>query len=203
MKLKICGMTRQEDINCAMSLGYDFCGFIFHPRSPRHIAPERAARLETGPMRRVGVFVDQTGSRIVEIMRIARLDYAQLHGAQTEADTDRIGAESVIRVLWPDRYPAVTGLEEEAAKMRCAFFLLDAGKSGGGSGQALAWSDLATLALPAPWFLAGGLDCDNIRAALARCSPDGLDFNSGLELAPGQKCVVKMGKAARVAREAR
>lgn len=187
MKLKICGVTRQEDLDVANSLGFDFCGFIFHAKSPRYIAPEASARLQSGKMRRIGVFVNQTASEILPIMQVARLDYVQLHGCQTPADCQKIGTERVIRVLWPQRYADAREMEKEAATYSCAFYLLDAGVEGGGSGQALDWRELAGLRLPAPWFLAGGLDPENIDSALAGCAPWGLDLNSGLEDSPGIK----------------
>ncbi|MBD5553482.1 MAG: phosphoribosylanthranilate isomerase [Desulfovibrio sp.] len=201
MMLKICGMTRQADLDCAQELGFDFCGFIFHAKSPRHLAPQMAAGLQSGVMRRVGVFVEHEPGEILEIMRIARLDYAQLHGDYDREAVALIGAGRVIRVLWPQRYAAREAMLREAAKADCAWYLLDAGPSGGGSGAALAWRELAGLALPAPWFLAGGLAAGNVGPALAACSPHGLDFNSGLEQSHGCKSHAKMRAAVRALAE--
>lgn len=201
MKLKICGMKRQADLDCAARLGFDFCGFIFHEKSPRYCEPAAAAKLKTGKMARVGVFLNQEAAEIIKIMRTAKLDYAQLHGAQTERDALRIGKDRVIRVLWPQRYENMDSLRAEAAKWDCALFLLDAGQSGGGSGRSLDWGDLARLDLPAPWLLAGGLGAHNAREALERCSPWGLDFNSCLEDGPGLKNHDKMLAAVLAARQ--
>lgn len=201
MMLKLCGITRQADLDCAQELGFDFCGFIFHAKSPRHVLPQTAAGLQSGAMKRVGVFVEHAPSEILEIMRIARLDYAQLHGNYGPEAVGMIGAGRVIRVLWPQRYATRAELEQEAAKSDCAWYLLDAGTSGGGSGSALAWRELAGLALPAPWFLAGGLDGVNAGAALSACSPHGLDFNSGLEQSHGCKSHAKMRAAVRALAE--
>lgn len=195
MKLKVCGMTRQSDLDLAQELGFDFCGFVFHPQSPRHIPPERAATLKTGALLRVGVFVNQGAEEIEHIMRTAKLDYAQLHGPQTPEQVSQIGGWRVIRVLWPQKYANMDKLEKEAARYECALFLLDAGQSGGGSGAPLSWQSLAGLRLPAPWFLAGGLSAGNAVAAAKLCRPWALDFNSGLEDSPGLKNNEKMRAA--------
>lgn len=199
MLIKCCGMTRQEDVDEAARLGVDFCGFIFHARSPRALAPAQAARLHSGAMRRVGVFVDQEAGDILRIMREARLDLAQLHGRQSADCARAIGAERVIRVIWPDRYGTRRHLEEalDSYADSCAWYLLDAGLAGGGSGNPLAWEALRGLAAPHPWLLAGGLSADNVRRAVAQCAPDGVDYNSGIEDAPGRKNPYSMAAAVR------
>ncbi len=197
MLIKICGLTRQADVDEAARLGARFCGFIFHPKSPRCLTPEQAARLESGSMQRVGVFVEQSADEILRVMREARLDLAQLHGGQSVACARAVGAERVIRVLWPDRYMHRAQLHSELQKHAdaCAWYLLDAGLAGGGSGKRLEWQDLYGLRTPHPWLLAGGLNTDNVRRALAQCAPDGVDFNSGIEDAPGRKNSQKMAAA--------
>lgn len=87
MILKICGITNQEDAAAAIAGGANALGFNFYPRSPRYIAPERAAEIAPAPgVRRVGVFVNAQRARVEEIARIAALDVAQLHGEETPAD---------------------------------------------------------------------------------------------------------------------
>lgn len=193
-------MTRQEDLDLAEELGFDFCGFIFHPKSPRHIAPEKACALKTGNLQRVGIFVNQDVAEIISIMRTAKLDYIQLHGAHTPEHVRQIGADRVIRTLWPQKYYKAGALEQEAERYKCAFFLLDAGQAGGGSGQTLGWDKLSGLNLPAPWFVAGGLDAHNAADAAKTCNPWALDFNSGLEDSPGIKNHKKMLAAATAVR---
>ena len=97
--------------------------------------------------------------------------------------------ERAIRVLWPQRYGDAAALEAAAGQYAdsCALYLLDAGRTGGGSGRTLVWEDLEDLRLPHPWLLAGGMSPANLRQALARCRPDGVDCNSGVEDAPGRK----------------
>lgn len=189
MLIKICGMTRQVDLDLASRAGVDFCGFIFAPKSPRYIAPEKAAELNSHSMKRVGVFTGDDPAEILEIMNLANLDFAQLHGAQNVETAKAIGKNRVIRVLWPEACETLNEMRAYAGKFKdaCAWFLLDAGREGGGSGKGLLWSELRNPGLPGPWFLAGGLNNENAREALGQCSPNGLDFNSGLEDAPGIK----------------
>jgi len=191
MFVKICGMTRQADIDCARKAGCAMAGFIFAPQSPRNIAPGYVARLETGSMLRVGVFVEDDPVSILRTMKEARLDLAQLHGGQSRETACALGRERVLRVVWPERHASASSLQsalDEAAE-EAAGVLLDAGRSGGGSGLAFDRARLAGLHLPSLWMLAGGLSPAS-PAALAGDGfplPCGLDFNSGLEDAPGRK----------------
>ena len=197
MLIKFCGLTRQEDVDHAASLGAAMCGFIFHPRSPRGVTVAQAAALDSGSMLRVGVFVNQGSDEIRRIMDEARLDYAQLHGHQSVECARTIGAERVIRVLWPDRYTHRALLYNDLQRNAeaCAYYLLDAGLKGGGSGHKLDWSDLASLRPAHPWLLAGGLSAANVAMAVGMCAPAGVDFNSGVEDAPGYKNREKMAAA--------
>lgn len=196
--LKICGLTRQADLDCALANGVDYCGFIFHPKSPRYIDPRAAANLDSGSTRRVGVFVNQGVEEIAAVAREARLDFIQLHGAQTAAMAKELGPERIIRVLWPKRFADPDELNREMERFAdsCAFFLLDAGESGGGHGQTLDWRALAAIRPPRPWFLAGGLNERNLKEALTVLAPDGADLNSGVELSPGVKDHRKIAAAA-------
>ena len=197
MLVKVCGLTRQDDVDAAARLGADFCGFIFHRASPRYVSPGQAIRLRSGGMRRVGVFVEQDAGEIVRIMREADIDLAQLHGAQSVECALAVGRERVIRVIWPDRYMHRALLYNEIRRYAdsCAFYLLDAGLAGGGSGARLEWQDLNGIKIARPWFLAGGLNAGNVERAVAQCLPGGVDFNSGIEDAPGVKNARKMAAA--------
>lgn len=196
MRLKICGITREEDALEASRLGFQLCGFVFHASSPRHMTMERAAALHSGAMLRTGVFVNQELEEIRAIMSFARLDYAQLHGGQSQEMAQAIGLDRVIRVLWPARYDNAHQLEADAASKPCAFYLLESGVKGGGSGEVMNWGNLRGLRLPAPFFLAGGLSPQNVAQAAQLCKPDGMDINSGVEKAPGVKDHKKMAAVA-------
>lgn len=200
MLVKVCGICREEQALWAAEAGADFCGFIFHPQSPRNVAPKWVAKVPTGKMKRVGVFVKQEAKEILEIMAEARLDYAQLHGEQSVDCALAIGRDKVIRVLWPERFTHRAQLYAKLLSFAesSAYYLLDAGEKGGGSGRSLDWADLAGLDLPHPWFLAGGLKASNVLAAVAESKPDGVDFNSGLEDQPGVKSQSKIFQCLRL-----
>lgn len=197
--IKVCGLTRSEDLNACFESGVDFTGLIFANKSPRCISPQQAAELPSDPAgrcKRVGVFVKQPLEETLQTARTARLELIQLHGGETPEYCRAIGPERVIKVLWPQKVsPAELEAEFQRFAPVCSYFLLDSGLSGGGSGQRLdekTLSGLATLNPPRPWFLAGGLDGQSAALALTHCRPYALDFNSGLEISPGIKDLRKI-----------
>jgi len=166
--VKVCGITCASDAAACAALGVDFCGFVFHAASPRNMAAADVACIRTGGMRRVGVFTTHDTDDILRTMEVARLDYAQLHAEQSEACAEAIGAERVIRVCFalPD------------APCCAAFLLFD---------KPFDWRTLKGCSVRQPYFVAGGLNAQNIREALSCASPVGVDLNSGVETAPGKK----------------
>ena len=189
---KICGLTRAEDAALCHSLGADFIGFIFVPASPRFVTPEHAAALPDGPALRTGVFAGTELAGVRAIARRARLDFIQLHGGEDPAFCRALGPERIIKTLWPEGHtPEEIEREMERFAPVCAYFLLDAGRSGGGSGTRLDTDALRRIRPPRPWLLAGGLGTANLLASLAAFGPEpgpwGVDMNSALENAPGIK----------------
>ncbi len=197
--IKICGQTHSSDTANAIACGVQFVGFIFHTGSPRSISVERAQKIYSGLTQRVGVFVLQDGEEICRIMQEAGLHFAQLHGKQSTRDAEIIGKEHVIRVLWPEKHESIESLQAEidAWAPYCSYYLLDAGKGGGGHGRTLEVEQLNELHFNHPWFLAGGLSPDNLTSILSKCQPDGIDLNSGLEIAPGLKDMARLLAAIR------
>ncbi len=211
--IKVCGITAQVYADMAacpaegsakMS-GADCLGFIFHGPSPRNVRPEAVADIRTPEhVLRVGVFVRQDADEVQRVMRMARLDLAQLAGNQDEAFCEAVGPHRVMRVFWPERHRDAPDpldalrveLDRFAGLLR--FALLDAGQSGGGHGRSLDFAALDGLEPPAPWWLAGGLGPDNLSRALTSCTPFGVDLNSGVESAPGVKDTKKLVRAFQV-----
>lgn len=197
--VKVCGLTRREDVDGCLELGVNWLGFIFHPKSPRLVDSSFPAGLGRLPARKVGVFVDQSLEETQAIMARGGLDMAQLHGGNVrhdEAFCRALGDRKAIKVFWPERYWSLAALEAELERYSpfCGHFLFDAGKGGGGHGRCLDFQALARLKSPRPWFLAGGLAPDTLPEALA-LSPFGLDLNSGVEEAPGRKSRAKLKQA--------
>jgi phosphoribosylanthranilate isomerase len=192
--VKICGMTRMQDVELCSRLGADLLGFIFHPASPRNADPDFVASVKTGRMVKVGVFVNQTAGEVIELMDRCGLHAAQLHGGQDMAFCEAIGPDRVIRAFWPDTYASTEALLRDLDNYAevCGHFLLDAGGQGrGGTGQSIDFGLLQHVEIQTPWFLAGGIGPSNLGAALA-ANPPGLDINSGVESKPGVKDETKL-----------
>lgn len=195
--VKICGMTRPEDVLGCTEAGADLLGFIFAAKSPRRVTVEQAAALPRTPAKRVGVFVEQTLDEVLRAMEEADLDYAQLHGGHDPAFCRAVGPRRVIRAFWPQKHPDMASLAEEVERFAGAirYALLDAGASGGGHGVAQPFAPLADFSPSMPWFLAGGLGPDNVAEALRLAAPHGLDLNSGVEASPGRKELAKVRRS--------
>lgn len=187
MILKICGITNPEDAAAAIAGGATAIGFNFWAKSPRHIAPERAAEIISTGVRRVGVFVNELPARVEEIAAIARLDVAQLHGEEIAADYPKMAVWKAARVNESFEFSAYVDCPAEA-------LLLDgpAGELYGGSGRTFDWSRVA--AVRKRIILAGGLDASNVASAIALAHPWGVDACSRIESAPGRKDLRKMSE---------
>jgi phosphoribosylanthranilate isomerase len=188
MILKVCGITNQADADAAVEGGATAIGFNFYPRSPRYVAPERAAEISTpAGVRRVGVFVNESRERVEEIARIAWLAVAQLHGDETQADYPQ-GS-----LVW--KGVRVTEDFDFSRRFDCEALLLDgpAAELYGGAGKTFDWSLAGQASCPdMRIILAGGLDASNVAQAVALAHPWGVDACSRIEIAPGRKDRRKM-----------
>jgi len=194
IRVKICGMTRLADARCAAEAGVDALGFIFYAKSPRAIEPPAAGAIiaELPPfVDAVGVFVDEALQVVAEIATSCRLDYVQLHGAESADYCRRLAALiPCCRLLKAVRVGEQTTAGEVTPYQDCIqAYLLDTYQKSavGGTGLTFDWALIDRLQLSKPFLLAGGLDVDNIAAALASARPYGVDANSGLEDGPGHK----------------
>jgi phosphoribosylanthranilate isomerase len=167
-------------------------GFIFAPKSKRYLSPEVASEIKTGQMKRVGVFVGERPSQILETAGKANLDYIQLHGPYEPEEAKVLGPERVLRVVWPETFTDISRLFAHLKLWNklCAFFLFDAGVSFGGHGRTVDTKDFSFLELfPHKSILAGGLGPSNISLFWPALKGKvlGFDFNSGVEISPGVK----------------
>jgi phosphoribosylanthranilate isomerase len=170
MMIKVCGITQREDAVAAAEAGASALGFIFYPKSPRYVTPERAAEIGDGlPVWKVGVFVDETPAAIEAAICAARLDIVQIYG-----DSAPAGARvwRAFRMVAGVGAPPVDGAEA---------VLLD----GPANGVSFDWARARNAADKV--IVAGGLDASNVAEAIRTAEPWGVDASSRLESAPGIK----------------
>ena len=193
-RVKICGTTQAADAACAVAAGVDALGFIFFAKSLRHIEPgaARAIISQLPPLvDTVGVFVNEAMSRVQEIVTFCGINTIQLHGTESpEYCRELASTLPCCRLLKAFRIGSHSTAADIAPYAEVVQgYLLDTFQKDaeGGTGQAFDWQLIKRLQLSRPFFLAGGLDCDNICQALTHVRPYGVDANSGLEDAPGIK----------------
>jgi phosphoribosylanthranilate isomerase len=185
MLVKICGLTRLEDAEAAVDCGAGALGFVFWPGSPRAIDPNRArAIVRTLPpfVTPVGVFVNQPADYVNDVAALVGLGVVQLHGDES-ADYAATIARPVLKAITADMAAA------SDAWPAATMILLDAHDPvrRGGTGRTVDWSGAALLSSRRRVVLAGGLNPDNVAAAVAAVRPFGIDVSSGVERSPGIK----------------
>jgi phosphoribosylanthranilate isomerase len=200
IKIKICGVTLDEDAERVAAAGVDFVGLNFWPRSRRRVDAFRAAQLadavrEAGLAQVVGVFVDASAAEIAAVLEHVELDVIQLHGAETPEDAWAI-VRATGRPVWKAIAAGAPADVEQLEVWPVDAILLDTPTPGrGGSGVPFDW-DLARAARarhPARRLvLAGGLGPHNVGAAIAAAEPWAVDVASGVEAAPGVKDPAKL-----------
>jgi phosphoribosylanthranilate isomerase len=186
MKIKICGLFRDADIDYANEALPDYAGFIFAAHSRRFIEPERAAKLRRKLDARiipVGVFVREKPEEIAALYRDGIIGMAQLHGGEDAAyiaELKNICGAPLIRAFDAARLDPHTEARREDLSGGADYILLDNGA--GGTGQSFDWPLLAPgFALRGlPFFLAGGIGLHNIESAM-RHKPLAIDVSSGAE----------------------
>ena len=202
VKVKVCGLTNLTDARAALDAGADLLGFIFYPKSPRHVSTSQAADIIASLQRNgndvktVGVFVNQSPQDIAAIMQTCGLDLAQLHGEEMP------GVLNDPR-LYGRAYKALRPRDALEAGLQAGVYAQPSADSGeslpaflidsyhpvlrGGSGQTGDWSMAANLTDSYPLLLAGGLTPHNVREAIQQVNPWGVDVASGVESEAGKK----------------
>ena len=188
-KIKLCGLTRPEDIAAANALKPEYIGFVFAPRSRRAVSREKAAELRaqlSPEIQTVGVFVNEAPETVARLLNEDLLDIAQLHGQEDAAYIARLRSLTP-KPLWQAFRVEDAASLATAARSTADMVLLDSGA--GGTGTVFNWKLLQ--GFPRPYILAGGLDADNAADAVSRLHPDVVDVSSGIETA-GRKDTAKM-----------
>lgn len=184
-RIKLCGLSRLCDIETANKLKPDYIGFVFAPQSRRYITPEQAAemkRLLDPGICAVGVFTDETPEGAAELLNRGVIDMAQLHGSEDEAyirKLRKLTDRPMIRA-----FQIKNGKDAaEAEQSQADYILLD---SGAGTGAAFNWDLIKNI--KRSYFLAGGLDAENVPYGIKALHPFAVDVSSGIETDGKKDC---------------
>ena len=177
-KVKICGLSTQGAVEAAVSAGADYIGFVFAP-SKRQVTVEQAAELAKfipSHIQKVGVFVSPSRAELLEAVDKVGMDLVQVHGRVTDDLFEDLPCASIQAVQ-------VDG-DGHVPSSQADYLLFDAPVAG--SGQTFDWGQLDTTELSQPFFIAGGLNEDNVEEAIQHFTPFAVDVSSGVET-DGQK----------------
>ena len=177
-KVKICGLSTKEAVKTAVSAGADYIGFVFAP-SKRQVTVEQAielAEIIPANVKKVGVFVSPNRTELLEAIEKVGLDLVQFHGQVADDLFEDLPCGS-IQAVQVDEGGHVPNSQAD-------YLLFDAPVAG--SGQTFDWGRLDTTELSQPFFIAGGLNEDNVARAIQYFSPFAVDVSSGVET-DGQK----------------
>ncbi len=205
VRIKICGLTRVDDVLACVDAGVDAIGLVLVEKSPRALRPEQAAELRARVpafVQVVALLMDPQAEEVEQVLQVVQPDLLQFHGRENAAFCSRWQRGYVKAVAMKGR-PAGEIEAEIAAHAGARGILLDAHAPGeqGGSGQTFDWQCLPALER-SRLILAGGLHPGNIRAAIAQVRPGAVDLSSGVETAPGIKSPDKIRQLVQQVRQA-
>ena len=192
-RIKICGITRVEDMMDAAHNGADALGLVFYDKSPRHVNAQQAAQIADAIppfVSLVGLFVNASAAEVLEVMQTVPLDVLQFHGEEEPEFCAQFGRPYLKAV----RVKAGINLVQYAARFAGAQgLLLDTFVEGahGGTGASFDWA-LIPNDLPLPVILSGGLNAGNVAEAIAQVRPYAVDVSSGVEASKGIKDAAKI-----------
>src|SRR5713226_3725382 len=190
VRVKICGITNEADALAAIDAGANLLGFNFYAKSPRHITEAEASKIRRQLPKKVeavGIFVNAPPADVAALCKSLKLDVAQLHGDETPETVAELArslpvfkafrVEPDFRLVTLDEYP------------KAFAFLSDAAHTGqyGGTGRTTDWDVARRAAVGHRIILAGGLNVENVAAAVRIVRPYAVDVASGVESKPGKK----------------
>ena len=194
--VKICGLSRPEDVSAAAEAGAQYIGFVFFEKSPRNVSPEtaRALALGTPPgVAKVALTVNADDAFLDALVKTVPLDMLQLHGSESPARVAEVKARYGLPVMKAVGIAGAGDLPQLDAYARVADQILVDTKAPkgadrpGGNGATFDWSLIAGRRWPVPWMLAGGLTPENVAQAVAATGARQIDLSSAVETAPGRK----------------
>ncbi|RYY80213.1 MAG: phosphoribosylanthranilate isomerase [Moraxellaceae bacterium] len=195
VRAKICGLTRVEDVQCAVASGADAIGLVFYAPSPRAVSVEKAKLLiaaATPFVQVAGLFVNATVSEIQQVLAQVPLDILQLHGDENPAQCAAIAQATGrrwIKALAVKPDSNMIELIEQYSAAGASGILLDTWhpQLKGGTGQTFDWNSWPQHGQTVPLILAGGLTPDNVADAIAQTHPYAVDVSGGVEAEKGIK----------------
>ncbi|MBP0483786.1 phosphoribosylanthranilate isomerase [Sagittula salina] len=196
IRVKICGLSRAEDVAACAEAGAAYGGFVFFPKSPRAVTPEQARALALEApvgLAKVALVVNADDALLDAVTATVPLDMLQLHGSETPERVTEVRARyglpvmKAVGVATEDDLPKL-GLYAQVADQ----LLIDAkpapgAELPGGNGLSFDWRLIAGRRWPRPWMLAGGLTPENVGEAIRMTGAAQVDVSSGVESAPGVK----------------
>ncbi len=194
--VKICGLTSPDAIDAAVRAGAVYGGLVFHPNSPRYVTLEQARPLAErmrGRLKIVALITDMDDAGIAAVVQAVMPDFLQLHGSESARRTAYIRGKFGVPVIKVLPVADVSDISAAAEYESAADMLMfDArppagAERPGGHGAAFDWKILAGRSFTKPWFLAGGLDPENVARAIELSGAKMVDVSSGVESAPGTK----------------
>ncbi|RLJ31938.1 phosphoribosylanthranilate isomerase [Chryseobacterium sp. 7] len=204
-QLKVCGLTKPDQIQELISMNVDFLGFIFYEKSPRyvlnHLNLKEISMIDH--QGKVGVFVNEEIDKILNIVQQADLNFVQLHGDESndfitelrQKLNPKVGIIKAIRIgndttENQNKITQIFDLQQTASNLQpITFYLFDTdSKAFGGTGKQFDWNILNEFHIPIPYFLSGGISEENIgNMKTLKQQPFALDINSKFETEPGNK----------------
>lgn len=212
-RVKICGITSVDDALAATAAGADAIGLNFYTVSPRYCPPDRAKTIAAAVgsgVCKVGVFVNASAEEIRQTAQSVRLDLVQLHGDEAPELLRAIRPLGVVRAFRvKDDLSSISEYLRQCHALMCVprMLLVDAAKPGqyGGTGLTLDWNWIGKNRAHfggLPLVLAGGLNPENVAAAIEAARPWGVDTASGVESSPGQKSPARVREFVAAAQQA-
>ncbi|SMX37882.1 phosphoribosylanthranilate isomerase [Maliponia aquimaris] len=210
-RVKICGLTRPEDVAAVAAAGARYAGFVFFPKSPRNLSVAAArdlALLAPVGLAKVALVVNPTDDLLDEITRAVPLDMIQLHGSESPERVAEVRARWGLPVMKAVGVAGAEDLDRLTVYQQVADQILVDAKPPkgadlpGGNGLAFDWRLIAGRRWSRPWMLAGGLTPDNVARAVAMTGAAQVDVSSGVESAPGVKDAAMIARFVAAAMEA-
>ncbi len=201
-KLKVCGLTKLDQIDSLIDMNVDFLGFIFYDKSPRYVLNcfnlEEISQINHKG--KVGVFVNESIENIINFAQQAKLNFVQLHGDENanfiqvlrKMLGESIKIIKVIRIGNQSSEKLQKIIEQQPSTINYLLFDTDS-RAFGGTGKSFDWQILNDIEIPIPYFLSGGISLGNIhQLSTINHQPFSLDINSKFEIAPGDKDLDKI-----------